>query len=172
MFIYMMMIDSPEDRSKFEIVYQKYRGLMFYVADQILHNTQDSEDAVHQAFVKIAENIEKIGAPECPKTKNYVVTIAESKAIDLYRSNKRRNTVEYTEEMADIAVEDCEQKGLAQCILRLPVRYREIVLLKYYHGFSLKEIAKQLGISLANANKIDQRAKKKLMELCKEEGVL
>ncbi|MBQ8804648.1 MAG: sigma-70 family RNA polymerase sigma factor [Tyzzerella sp.] len=66
MLIYMLMIDSSDDQSKFEKLYNEYKGLMFYVANNILHNEQDAEDAVHHAFVKIAENIEKIEETECP----------------------------------------------------------------------------------------------------------
>ena len=40
------------------------------------------------------------------------------------------------------------------------------------HGFSCKEIAKQLDITEANAIKLDQRAKNKLLQICREEGVL
>ena len=93
MLIYLAIIDSPEDQSKFEIVYNTYKSLMFYVADKILHNEQDAEDAVHNAFIKIAENIQKVGEPICPKTKSYVVTIVESKAIDIYRANQRRKEI-------------------------------------------------------------------------------
>ena len=57
MIIYLQMIDAPEDKHKFEILYTEYRGLMFYIANQILNNKQDAEDAVHTAFVSIAENI-------------------------------------------------------------------------------------------------------------------
>ena len=84
MLIYMMMLETPEEKSKFEQLYLEYKGLMFHVAYEILHNEQDAEDAVHQAFVKIAENIKKIDDPICPKTHSYVVTIVENKAIDLY----------------------------------------------------------------------------------------
>ena len=94
MVIYLQMIDTPDDRSKFEQIYLEYRGLMFHVANEILHNEQDAEDAVHQAFVNVAKNMEKIGSPNCPKTKGYVVTIAENKAIDLYRRRKRHQMLE------------------------------------------------------------------------------
>ena len=33
---------------------------MYYAAFQILQHDEDSEDAVHHAFIKIAENIEKL----------------------------------------------------------------------------------------------------------------
>ena len=75
MLIYMMMLETPEEKSLFEQIYLEYRGLMFHVAYEILHNEQDAEDAVHQAFVKIAENIKKIDDPMCLKTHSYVVTL-------------------------------------------------------------------------------------------------
>lgn len=81
MLIYLQMLETPEEKSLFEQIYLEYCGLMFHVAYEILHNEQDAEDAVHQAFVKIAENIKKIDAPVCPKTHSYVVTIVEHQAI-------------------------------------------------------------------------------------------
>lgn len=172
MLIYVMMIDSPEEQSKFEKIYLEYKGLMFHIANKILNNEQDAEDAVHYAFVKIAEYIKKIDVAVCPKTQNFVVTIVENKAIDLYRANQRRKNVEYIDDAIGISIEDRPEQGLVNCILRLPPRYRQVILLKYYHGFSCKEIAKQLDISEANAIKLDQRAKNKLFQICKEEGIL
>ena len=45
-----------------------------------------------------------------------------------------------------------------------------VVWLKYKQGYNLKEISKMLSISLPWAQKIDQRAKKRLEELYKERG--
>lgn len=108
----------------------------------------------------------------CPKTQSYVVTIVENKAIDLYRGNQRRSNITYLDEISGITVEDDRVHGLAACMAKLSPRYREVILLKYYHGFSCREIAKQLKITEANAIKLDQRAKNKLLQICKEEGVL
>ena len=99
MLIYMMMLETPEEKSLFEQIYLEYRGLMFHVAYEILHNEQDAEDAVHQAFVKIAENIKKIDDPMCPKTHSYVVTIVEHQAIDQYRRLQKHPSVELIEEI-------------------------------------------------------------------------
>lgn len=172
MLIYLMMIESPEDQSKFEKVYLTYKGLMYHTAYKVLNNEEDAEDAVHNAFVKIAENISKIEEPVCPKTQVYVVTIVENKAIDLYRANQRRHKVIYLDEISGIEIEESKLHGLTACLAKLSPRYRQIILLKYYQGFSCREIAKQLDITEANAIKLDQRAKTKLLQICKEEGVL
>ena len=60
MFIYLQMIESAEDQSKFEDIYTAYCKLMFCVALKYLKHEQDAEDAVHHAFVKIAENIKNV----------------------------------------------------------------------------------------------------------------
>ena len=75
-------------------IYLKYKALMFYTANKILHNEQDAEDAVHMAFIKIAENIEKIDALDCPKTRSYIVTIAEHKA-DVYKRQRYERKMEH-----------------------------------------------------------------------------
>lgn len=85
MLIYLQVIDAPEDRDQFITLYETYRGLMFYVANQILQNEQDAEDAVHDAFLSVAEHIKKFSRLERHKTKAFLVTIVENKAIDLYR---------------------------------------------------------------------------------------
>ena len=60
MFIYLQMIESDSDKDKFEQIYLKYRGLMYHSAFTILRNREDSEDVVHQAFVSIIENFDKL----------------------------------------------------------------------------------------------------------------
>ena len=172
MIIYLQMIDTPEDRSKFEQIYLEYRGLMFHVANEILHNEQDAEDAVHQAFLNVAENMKKIGEPKCPKTKGYVVTIVENKAIDLYRRHKRHQMLELNDTVQGIQVIYEGENTLTACILKLPARYREVILLRYVPGYSVKEMASILGLSFAAASKLDQRTKARLKDLYEKEGKL
>ena len=172
MIIYLQTIVDPADRSKFERVYLNYRAFMFYIANKILHNTQDAEDAVHNAFLSIAKNIEKIEDPTSLKTRGYVSIITKRKAIDLYRERKKYESNELAEDEVSIPFPLPEEHGLEWCISKLPPRYRQAILLKYSHGYSTKEIAEILDISPAAASKLDQRAKKKLYEICQEEGIL
>jgi RNA polymerase sigma-70 factor (ECF subfamily) len=46
MLLYLQMLETPEEKSLFEQIYLEYRGLMYHVAYEILHNDQDAEDAV------------------------------------------------------------------------------------------------------------------------------
>jgi len=157
---------------KFEQIYLRYRNLMYYVAEQILHNPQDAEDAVHNAFVYLAENLQKISDPMCPKTKSYVATIVESKAIDIYRKKQRHPQVPWEEETVGFSIDHTEGHTISACMGQLPARHREALMLRYAYGYTAKEIGKLMGITPANAEKLIQRAKAKLEILCREEGLL
>ena len=120
----------------------------------------------------MAENIEKIGDPKCPKTQGYIVTIVENKAIDLYRRRQKRQMVELDDELPGIAAVYEGENTLTACILNLPARYREVILLRYFQGYSVKEVAAILGLSLSAASKLDQRSKNRLKALYDKEGKL
>lgn len=46
MLVYLQSVDAPKQRSKFELLHEHYKGLMYYIAYGILHNQQDAEEAV------------------------------------------------------------------------------------------------------------------------------
>lgn len=169
MLIYLQSIETNEDKSKFEQIYEAYRGLMFHTAFKLLNHEQDAEDAVHHAFVKITENITKISEPVCPKTRAFVVTIVENRAIDILRSRKRHQETSLDEAVYGIPVCTEDRDVLSELILKLPAKQRHVIWLKYYHGYSLREIASMLNISLAAAIKTDQRARKKLKIMYEKE---
>ena len=171
MLIYLQMIETPEDKSKFVIIYEEYRDYMYRVAFNILHNVEDAEDAVHYAFVKIAENINKVGEPVCLKTRGYVVTIVRNRAIDIYRKKQKHPHVEYRDAFKGITIDYDGDNRVAACILKLDERQKNILILKHHQGYDLREIANMLGITYRNALQIEQRAKAKLRALCKEEGI-
>lgn len=170
MLIYALTIVKPADRPKLERLYLEYRSVMFCAANEILHNEHEAEDTVQQAFMKIAENLDKVPDELSSKTKAFVVTIAENTAIDRYRKLKRHGSCELCEQSCGIEANSADE--LVSCILKLPARYRQFILLRYYHGYSTREIAKLLGMSSAAASKTAQRAKQRLEQLCREAGLL
>lgn len=88
MLIYLAMIDSPEGKPKFEIIYNTYKQLMYYTASSILGDTTDSEDIVHEAFLKIIEILEKIDKPDSPQTRSLIVTILRIRQLTCIENEK------------------------------------------------------------------------------------
>lgn len=174
MLIYLSMIEDAEDQNKFEQVYLRYKNLMFYVAHRILNDAQEAEDAVHDAFVRIAEHIDQVGEPDCPKTRGFVVIIVERVALNRLERRRRREALPLEEWTPTARQEDPapgEGEAFRRAIARLSPRYRELLLLKHWQGFSDREIGKMLSMSQGNVARTIQRAKEKLREALKEEGV-
>jgi RNA polymerase sigma-70 factor (ECF subfamily) len=172
MIVYMQLIESDEDKSKFEQIYLKYRNLMFYVARKILSNQQDAEDAVHQAFVSIIENLEKISDVGSPKTRSYIVIIVERKAIDLIRKNEKVVSMESIDAAAGIEISLPDDGSISNAFANLPARYREVLLLHYDNGYSTKEIAQMFQMKRPAVQKLLWRAKNALQEILDKEGVV
>ena len=173
--IYLCAIEGQDEKQKFEIIYEEYKNLMFYVANRILEDTQDSEDIVHQAFLKIIEIIDQIEEVKCPQTRSLVVTIVKRKAIDLYRARRRHGSLSLDDDnlCCGIAAETeyvDERMMIAQAIAALPVRYRDLLMLKYDNGYSNREIAQLLDMTEENVKKTIQRAKAKLRSVLQEMG--
>lgn len=169
MLIYFQMIETDEDRSKFEEIYKEYLNLLLYLANKRLRNQQDAEDAAHKVFVKIAERIKEI-EPVSPKTRRLLVIMIENTVTDILRAKNKHTRYEYTyEELAQDSTL-YKEDTLVRCILKLTEQQQAVIWLKYNDGYNLREIAKILGISLSWAQKIDQRAKRRLEKLYREEN--
>lgn len=174
--LYTAMIDPPKEKRKFERLYHQYRQTMYRAAYSILQDAHEAEDAVHMAFEKIIDHLEKINENDCHKTKAFLVIVVESAAIDLYRKRKRGHGVPYEE--LEPFVEDgtgsdhAEKDAVSRAIARLPVAYSTVLRLKYSHGYENREIAAILKISEDNVRQRIFRAKKRLAELLEEEGII
>ena len=168
MLIYLEMIETSDDKAKFEQIYLKYRGLMYFLAFKVTKNREDAEDAVQQAFIYIIENLGKVDAASSNRTRSFVSMIAEHKAVDVVR--KRRNIIELDQaefEVATYLPDDGDE--LARAMAKLPKHYQDILLLHYDNGYSTQEMAKMLDMSLSAVRKMLWRAKEALRKILPEE---
>jgi len=157
--IYLQTLETPDEKAKFEALYRTYCGLMVAVAMKLLGNRADAEDAVHQAFLSILKNMDKISQVDCLKTKSYVVIITEHKALDLLRARKKALPRDFEEEPIGVTIPPPGEDELAAALAKLPARYREILLLHYHHGYSRKELAQMLELSYVAVQQLLWRAK-------------
>lgn len=171
MMIYLAMIDTPEERDFFEAVYTKYRYLMLHVANKILQNHHDAEDAVHEAFLSVIKNLDKFSDVESPKTRSLIVLIAERKAIDILRKKHKKNLAEINEDILGIEMPAPGDLGVADAIVRLSANHREVLLMRFDIGLTNREIAKLLDITESGVRKLLGRAKRELRSELQKDGV-
>ncbi|MGN1136299.1 MAG: RNA polymerase sigma factor [Oscillospiraceae bacterium] len=155
---YLTLIDTAEEKSKFEKIYYQHRAVLITVAYQILKDKYLSEDAVHEAFLALAKNMNKIKDKTCIQIRNYLIIIVKNASYRIY--NKRNNEVFVENDFDDIPdlhnIEiDTEsraaQQRLMELIKSLDEKYADVLILKYFYDLSDKEIAESLGITLENA---------------------
>ena len=163
---------DPKREDKLEQVYRLYHAPMLRLALRVLGEEHDAEDAVHDALESVAKNLDKFADPADPRSRGYVMVITERKAIDLLRDRRKRAGEELDEDAVGVEFPDTGDRGLKWCMTRLPPRYREILLLRFVYGYSMRETAELMDIPLTTVGKLSQRAKERLYELCKNEGVL
>jgi len=152
--IYLMIIDGEENKRKFVRLYEKYRYLMLNIAEQILKDRYLAEDAVHESFIKVAQNMSDIGEIEELRTKRYLIVVTKNSSIDIYRKRSRQIEKEiYFDEIGDFElsiIQDEEENQNVDIIRQLPIKYRDVFLLKYSSEYSNKDIARILGITEGN----------------------
>lgn len=172
--LYLTLIDTEEDKNRFIFFYNQYRKLMFYIAKEILKDDHLSEDAVQEAFLRIAKNFHKIGDIMSHETKAFAVIITRNIAIDFY--NKEKKIIEIDQYLSesiyantDAIFSDISYEQLIDYILELPKNYRDVLYLNLVYDYSFNEIGNLLAITAENARKRAQRGKSILQEKIKEE---
>ncbi|MHB1453434.1 MAG: RNA polymerase sigma factor [Saccharofermentanales bacterium] len=175
---YLSLIETDDDKDKFERLYNQYKRLMFYRARQILDDDFLAEDAVHDAFIKIIACLDKIDENSCHRTKGFMVIVVESTSKNLY--NRRKKDAEVLvgdfdareSDRGDVADEVLDQLSVEAVVAKidlLPGIYKEVLLLRFVHELNDKDIAKLLSLRPEAVRKRLERARRKIGELCRQE---
>jgi len=154
-----------------EELYVKYRQLMFYVANEILDDTQLAEDAVQEAFIRIAKNMHKIDIANDLKTKAFVVTIVHNVALTMlkkenhyYDFSEYQDLIVDKQEVEKDVLDRLEVKSYISAIRKLPEKYRDILYLHCVQEYTISEISKLLQLSQEVVKKRIQRGRKKILK--------
>lgn len=166
-------------RSTLEQLFLEYRFLMLKTAFEVLNDQNLAEDAVQSAFLKLTKNSFTIDEIFSNKTRNLMIIVAKNAAIDIFNKRKKDNTIPIDDELMtfddnqlplELVVNTEYITKVQKTLTQLESKYADVILLKYYIGYSSSKIAKLLGKSEGNVWIRMHRAKKMLAEkLSKEE---
>ncbi|EGW37199.1 sigma-70 family RNA polymerase sigma factor [Desulfosporosinus sp. OT] len=172
-----MLITFTEDnekRNKLESLYNEYALYIYRVAYQILKDKYLAQDAVHEAFISILKNVDKIIEINCNKTKAFIIIIIRNISINLYNQRKKQSSLSFEELEGELAesVPNVEETVISNeafsrvtdKIKKLHPLYADILSLKYYFYYKDEEISKMLNITPENTRIRLHRARKYLLE--------
>ncbi len=177
---YLCSVSVDYDQDKLTLIYEQFLDAMLFTAKKYVGSYQAEEDVVHDAVLKIIDNLNKVDLSNTAQSKNYVCIIAKSCAIDWLRNHKYDNTLENIDavdvETASDGPSPLEQvlskdgyEKLVNGIRSLNDTYRTVCELKFIHDLKERDIAELLGISPKNVSVRIARGRKILMELLKED---
>lgn len=133
--------------TEFLNVFYKYIDDIYRLAFSYTHSFDDSNDVVQNVFIKYYKNTSKITLNDLGIKKWLVVTtINECK--DLFKSFWKRNVSLLSDDLNNIHyTKTKESLDLLNALKCLKTKYRLIIHLYYYMGFTTKEISKIMRIS-------------------------
>ena len=150
----------------FDELYRLYATDVLRVSYYYLGNREQAEDVTQDVFVRLIVNQPVL---EPGKEKAWLLKVALNRCRDLWRGSWFRKIVlghpgfelfPAPDEIGSTA----DRYALAEAVNRLRPEFKEVVLLFYYQGFSVTEIARMLEIAEGTVSSRLSRARNKLQQ--------
>lgn len=168
---YLAMVDSDDEKEFVAYLYKKYKAYLFSVSLSILHSYPDEEDAVHETFVRVINNLPKIKNTDPDKTKSFITVIIRNLCYDIVRKNNHRSfesDYENDERYFSDTVKEAETKldfeTVIKNISKLSPALKNISTLYFVLQYSVSEICEILGVSEDAVYSAVSRSRKILSE--------
>jgi len=170
------------NKKSFEDLYNQYFQALINYGFRITKNENLIEDAVQELFISIWNN--RTNLSEVNEVKFYLFRSLKNRILrqlekDIF--DKSENVDVYLDFLISISEEqkkiDSEQfdanlDTLQRAIAHLPLRQQEVINLKYYHDFTLDEIAKLMDVNKQSVSNLLFRSYAILRKLFKNLSIL
>ena len=133
--------------------YQK--ALLAYLIGHLGNRTQ-AEDVAQEAFVRAFFTLDKLAAPDA--FFSWLLGIANRVAKEQGRARHRYEVVIGSVPVKRPNSGQSAEPSVEEALAKLPGRYAEVILLRYYSGYSCREVAEHLGVPLGTVTKRLSRA--------------
>jgi RNA polymerase sigma-70 factor (ECF subfamily) len=151
------------DQNAFGEIVEIYKNKVYQICFRMLGNRHEAEDAAQEAFIRAFVNINKFNQEL--KFSTWLFRIATNLCIDKIRKKKpdfyldaevsgtdglnMYSQIASDTELPENELESLElQEAVQKEILKLPDKYRTVIVLKYIEELSLNEISEILDLPL------------------------
>jgi len=139
-------------------------------------NNADTDDITQEVFVTVFQKLDTFQGKST--LKSWIYSIAANKCKDhlrswTYRNRKLREKMIQSKELSEqknttpelFSIQQSDSNEMISQILKLPVHYREVIILFYFKEMSTKEIAEVLNIFEGTVRTRLNRAREKLKRM-------
>ena len=144
------------DNEALESIFYRYREMVYKTAFLYLKNEADALDVVQNTFLKLSKQ-KKFNDEE--HLKRWLLRVSINLCKNNLKSYWKRNVSVFEEEFYQLENSDLK---LQELVFKLAPKYKGVIHLYYYEGYSVKEISVILKISEAAVKQRLKRARTKL----------
>lgn len=171
------LIENEDEKRIFAEVYEKYYNKMAAVAAHYFKtDPATAEDAVHNAFIKVIQHLEKLFEIPGNELAYWLVLIVKNESLSILRKQKKLVPFEDWDTWeAQNALPDDSRKGyrqIVEVIRGMPETYRAVLELRFVLEWEYQDIAQMLDISEGTVKSRINRGRAILTERLKKEGFL
>ena len=162
----------PESTLTFDELYSQFATDVLRVSYYYLGDRQRAEDVMQDVFMRYLQNHPVLLAG---REKAWLLKVALNRCRDLWRSAWLKRVVLGHPAFELFPADDeigraADSISLAEAVNRLPREFKEVVLLHYYQGFGVSEIAEMLEIAEGTVSSRLSRARNKIQKELKGES--
>ena len=154
-----------------ELVHRYYDEIFRYIVRMGCPN-EEAMDLTQEVFIIMMKSIATY--KEQGHFRAWLYKIAHNQTMNVFKKKKRELVYFINEEksgvMTDFSETVADQAFVEELLKQLPAKQRDVVILKYYHGFKSKEIAKITKSTLPAVKSRLFQALQKLKKYIKEES--
>ena len=143
-----------------ETLIEKYQDNVYRAAYNVLRNPSDAEDVTQDVFVRYHTGTQEFDSEE--HIRAWLLRVAVNRALDICRNPFRNRQVSWEDYEYSIPFQDEESAALFEAVMSLPRKYRILIHLYYYEGFSVREISGILKMTEGSVRTGMHRARKLL----------
>ncbi|MCI8827829.1 MAG: RNA polymerase sigma factor [Ruminiclostridium sp.] len=147
-------------------VVEDYSPMLLRLAMTRSLSTADAEDAVQEVFLRLLTQLPRFRDGEHERA--WLIRTTIHRASDLRKAASNR-TLPLEEAEVVAMPEEAESSPILSAVQALPEKYSTVIHLYYYEGYTIKEIAKLLGLPTPTVGTRLSRGREKLRKLLEEE---
>ena len=153
----------------FGALYERYHSPMVALAYSMLANRDLAEDAVQEVFAVACRDIESLKSKE--RFAAWLAGICRNISRQMLKANRNKPAALSDEQPArSHGNHDDRQETIRRAVWSLRQAERELIVLRYFDGFSQARISEVLGLSPQAVNGRLVQAKRKIAKYLKRNG--
>lgn len=152
-------MEARDFENEFEEKYNSYGSMLYKIAFLYLNSSSDAEDVLQEVFSKYY--LSRKAFNNIDHEKAWFIRTTQNCCLDALRKAERKN-VSISELTASIQNDNDIEHDVKRCIFALPPKYKIVIFLYYYSGYSVGEISVILKIGKSAVKKRLQRGREML----------